>query len=119
PAARLRRDARGGTRIHAGLLDGADGMSNVEQRIRSLVAEGQGRASLDIVVAQALGLPQARGVLARRLVASAIAPLRGLAMDGDHVIERQVGPAARRCVLALAPTHSRTALPAAAAWLAL
>jgi len=92
-------------------------MSSVEQRIRNLVAEGRGRASLDDVVAEALGLPQARGVLARKLVASAIAPLRGLAVDGDHVVERAPGPSARRCVLALAPTRSKSALPAAAAWL--
>jgi hypothetical protein len=116
---RLLPDERAGVSIHAGPFRGAARMSNVEQRIRSLVAEGRGRASLDVVVAQALGLPQARGLLARRLVASAIAPLRGLAVDGDHVVERAVGPAARRCVLVLAPTKSRTALPAAAAWLAL
>lgn len=92
---------------------------SVEARIRQLVVESAGRAPVERVVREALGVAGATGALARRLVQSALGDLRGLALDGDHVVERATPRMPRMAVLALSPVASSTALPATASWLAL
>lgn len=90
---------------------------SVEARIRELVAEGGGRAPIARVVKEALGLAGAAGPLARKLAEAALREMRGLALEGDHVVARAIPRASRRVALALSPVSSPTALPAIAAWL--
>lgn len=90
----------------------------LEDVIRQLVEQGDGRASVERVVREALGVPAASGALARRLAESAVRDLRGLVVEGDEVVARATTPAAGRvAVLALSPPRTATALPPVGAWL--
>ncbi len=89
---------------------------SIEVRLRALVTACGGRAPIARVVSEALGVAGAPLPLARRLAASAVSDVRGLAMDGDHVVERALPRVERLVALALAPVRSPTALPAVAAW---
>ena len=91
-------------------------MASVHDRIRRLIAESGGRAAVECVVRDAMGLAGAKGPLARKLVEATLREARGLVLDGDHVVERPTA-GARIVVLALAPAASSTALPASAAWM--
>ncbi len=91
---------------------------SVETSIRELVAAGGGRVAVETVAQEALGLPGAKGPLARKLAASAVAPLRGLALEGDQVVERARKPAEGRVfAVTLAAPTGPTLLPPSLAWM--
>lgn len=92
----------------------------LEEKIRSLIAEGAGRAPMGRVIGVALGLPTASGDVARRLALAAIAPFRDLRLDGDDVVcaPARSAPARRAVALAVAGPPSATLLPPRVAWCA-
>jgi hypothetical protein len=90
---------------------------SVETRIRELVAEGGGRVGVETVAQDALGLPGAKGPMARKLAESAVAAMRGLALEGDQVVARARKPAAGRAfAVTLAAPTGPTLLPPLLAW---
>ena len=90
---------------------------SVETRIRELVAAGGGRVAVETVAQDALGLPGAKGPMARKLAESAVAALRGLALEGDEVVARARKPAAGRAfAVTLAVATGPTLLPPLLAW---